>query len=213
MTCLRSAVVWQTVRRYASRRASHREVLDVMRKVLAVLALLCAAVALAPSAQAATNGGGGDYAGNCELTVSPTQFGPDSDVNISGRGFAANFTTELHLINNSTGQNRVLGSVTTDGNGAFGPRSFHIPADSAPGSYTISAACDSAGVTVNSGVTVAGTTVTQGGGSGSGGVGGTGLSRTGTDTTPYVAVATILILAGAVFLLVARRRRATVLAD
>lgn len=170
--------------------------IPMIRKTLALSALLLGLITTVSVSPASAGGGPSDYA-NCVITVDPSTFPAGAVVTVTGSGFEPNFETTIEF-NSVTVQ---VGTAMTDAAGAFEAQ-VTIPADATDGAHTISAVCDTAGnisstdVTVSSEPTV---TTTSPGGS--------PLPRTGSDTQPLVVVAVIAVLAGVAFVLVSKRRR------
>lgn len=168
----------------------------MIRKVLALSALLLGVLAVAAAPPAAAGGGGSDYA-NCIITVDPSTFEAGDIVTVTGSGFEPSFETTIDF------SGVQVGTATTDATGAF-ETEVRIPSDATDGPHTISAVCDTAGNITSTDVTVSSTgqvpTTAPGGGP---------LPRTGSDTEPLVVAGGIAVLAGVAFVLVARRRRRT----
>lgn len=170
----------------------------MIRKLLALTALLLGMTAALTASPASAGGGPGDYA-SCVVTVDPSTFGPGDTVTVTGTGLEPNFETIIEF-NSVTVQ---VGTATTDANGEF-VADVTIPADADDGAHTITAVCDTQGnvsstdVTVSSGTQVPPTT-TPGG----------PLPRTGSDVEPLLVLAAIALLAGVAFVLVSKRRRRT----
>jgi alpha-L-fucosidase len=167
----------------------------MIRKTLALIALLLSLVVVAAPAASAAGGGSSDYA-DCIVTVDPSSFDPGATVTVHGEGLEPNFTTTIEF-NSVTVQ---VGSATTDATGAF-TAEVTIPSDATEGAHTISAVCDTAGNVSSTDVTVSSTAVNPPGGP---------LPRTGSDgTEPLVVVGVLALLAGVAFVVVAKRRRQT----
>lgn len=170
----------------------------MIRKMLALSALLLGVLAVAAAPPAAAGGGGSDYA-NCIITVDPSTFEAGDIVTVTGSGFEPNFATTIEF-NSVTVE---VGTATTDATGAFEVQ-VTIPSDATDGPHTITAVCDTPGNITSTDVTVSSTgqvpTTAPGGGP---------LPRTGSDTEPLVVAGGIAVLAGVAFVLVAKRRRRT----
>ena len=184
--------MWQNlVQLRVDRAMDMRDGNQMIRKVVAagLLALLVAVVA--PTAAGA---GQSDYAG-CLIEVDPVEFPAGATVTVTGTNFQPNFETTIEFHSVLV----VVGTVTTDATGSF-ETTVVIPADATPGPHTISALCDADGNTSETSVTV------TGGGGTDGGDG--DLPQTGSSSTePLVVIGVIAVLAGIVFVVVARRRR------
>jgi LPXTG-motif cell wall-anchored protein len=167
----------------------------MIRKTLALTALLLGLTATVGVHPASAGGGPSDYV-NCLVTVDPSTFEAGDTVTVTGTGLEPNFETIIEF-NSVTVQ---VGTATTDATGAFEVQ-VTIPLDAADGAHTITAVCDTAGnisstdVTVSSDITEP---TTPGGGP---------LPRTGSDSEPLLVVGGIAVLVGIGFVLVARRRR------
>ncbi|MGK2949787.1 MAG: LPXTG cell wall anchor domain-containing protein [Acidimicrobiales bacterium] len=174
----------------------------MLRKVLALSALLLGVLAVAgPLAPASAGGGASDYA-NCVVTVNPSTFAPGDAVTVNGTGFQPDFETTLEL---SNGDSWTLGTVTTDSSGEF-ESVVTIPADATEGDAIISAVCDAQGNIQTTDVTVSsGAQVPPPGDGGTDGP----LPTTGSDPEPLLVMAAVALLAGTAFVLVSKRRRTT----
>lgn len=194
-----------------------------------------AAVVLATVASLALGSvAGAQYSPTCNVTVTPTSAAPGETVTLSGslddgatpkpKAPVPNQIVDFFL--NSV-DGLPLGSATTDADGNFSAE-ITIPADLAPGTYTIVADCgtgvDGGEILANTDVVVTGATPAtpggnnnqgggnQGGGNqgvGSGGnQGGGNLARTGTDLGLPVQIGVALLgLGGIALALSASRRR------
>jgi LPXTG-motif cell wall-anchored protein len=165
----------------------------MIRKTLALAALLLGLIASAGAGPAAAGGGPSDYA-NCVVTVDPSSFEAGDSVSVRGTGFEPNFETII-LFDEAV----QLGTVTTDAAGSFEVQ-VTIPADATDGPHTISAVCDTDGNISSSDVTVSSITATTAPGGGP-------LPRTGNDSQPLVVAGALAVLVGIAFVLIARRRR------
>ena len=167
----------------------------MIRKTLALTALLLGMTAMVGVHPASAGGGPSDYA-NCLVTVEPSVFEAGDTVTVRGTGLQPNFQTTVRF--DTTVQ---LGAVTTDATGAF-ELQVSIPLDAVAGTHTISCSCDDQGNVSSTDVIVsssaATTTTTPSGGP---------LPRTGSDSEPLLVVGGIAILVGIGFVLVAKRRR------
>jgi LPXTG-motif cell wall-anchored protein len=166
----------------------------MIRKMLALAALLVGLVALAEASPAGAGGGASDYA-NCVVTVDPSTFEAGDTVTVRGTGLEPDFETIIEF-NSVTVQ---VGTATTDASGSFEVQ-VTIPADATDGPHTISAVCDTDGNVSSTDVTVSSITGTTAPGGGP-------LARTGDDTQPLIVVGAIALLAGIAFVLIAQRRR------
>jgi LPXTG-motif cell wall-anchored protein len=167
----------------------------MIRKKLAVVALLSALAALVPVTSASAGGGPSDYV-DCLITVDPSTFEAGDTVTVTGTGLEPNFETTIEF-NSVTVQ---VGTAITDASGSFEVQ-VTIPADAVDGPHTISAVCDTAGNISSTDVTVSSISApstTTGGGP---------LPRTGTDSKPLLVVGAIAILVGIALVLVSKRRR------
>jgi len=164
----------------------------MIRKMLALAALLLGLIVSVGVQPAGAGGGPSDYV-NCLVTVDPSTFEPGATVTVRGTGFQPNFQTIVRF-------NTVdVGTVMTDGAGSF-ELQVVIPADAVPGPHTITSECDAEGNVSSTDVTVSSATATT---TPSGGP----LPRTGDDSQPLVVVGAIALLVGLAFVLIARRRR------
>jgi LPXTG-motif cell wall-anchored protein len=169
----------------------------MIRKTLALSALLLGTIVTVGASPASAGGGPSDYA-NCVITVDPSTFEAGDVVTVTGAGLEPNFETIIEF-NSVTVQ---VGTATTDAAGSFEAQ-VTIPLDAADGAHTISAVCDTAGNVSSTDVTVSSevTAPTEPGGSGG------PLPRTGSDIEPLLIVGGIALLVGIAFVLVSRRRR------
>lgn len=135
-------------------------------------------------------------------------------VTITGNGFAPDAALRIELRSTPVS----LGSVTTDGSGAF-RRVVTIPTGTAPGAHSI-VVIDAAGAETTVAVTV---TAAPGGGQSGGGQpgggqpgggatapgtpGGDALASTGADSTPLLLGSVLLLVAGFALVVLRRRRR------
>lgn len=145
-----------------------------------------AAVEAALTVAAAT-----DVCSNPQITIDPTTVAAGSIVTVTGSGFAAGGTATVQL--HDAGGKALLDSALTVTVGADCGFTVwvKIPADLAPGDYTIDAT-DDAGNAATADVTI-----TRGSGS--------GLATTGGEPGVYVPLAIILIALGAAAFVIRRR--------
>ena len=164
------------------------------------LALLAGIIALAFAAGGALAQEYGPSTSQGALNVSPDAVRPGQSTTVSGSGMAANAPVTVSL--GST----TLGTTTADSAGRFSLQ-VTIPANQAPGRYTLSArgAAPDGGTRV---LTAQITVLDPSGGSPSGGPSGGGtLSRTGSSSTiPLTVLAVTLVLVGAAIVALLRRR-------
>ena len=175
------------------------------RKVLCAVVLACAVGFLVPSHALAGGPPAPGYAG-CVIELNPTEASPGDSVNLVGSGFQPAFTTEIFIDGLS------VGTVLTDGSGAF-DTDREVPEGAGPGTVTVSAACDGTGANVSSSeltilgdappATTPSTTPVDGAAAADEG----DLPQTGNDVEPLVVIGGLAVLAGAAFVLVAKRRR------
>ena len=109
----------------------------MIRKTLALAALLLGTVATFGASPASAGGGPSDYV-NCLVTVDPSTFEAGDVVTVTGTGLEPNFETIIEF-NSVTVQ---VGTATTDATGAF-EAEVTIPLDATDGPHTITAVCDS----------------------------------------------------------------------
>jgi LPXTG-motif cell wall-anchored protein len=164
----------------------------MIRKTLALTALLLGLVASVGASPAGAGGGPSDYA-NCVVTVDPSTFEAGDAVTVRGTGLEPDFETIIEF------DSVPVGTATTDASGSFEVQ-VTIPADATDGPHTISAVCDADGNISSTDVTVSSITATTAPGGGP-------LPRTGDDTQPLIVVGAIALLAGIAFVLIAKRRR------
>jgi LPXTG-motif cell wall-anchored protein len=166
----------------------------MIRKTLALSALLLGTIAAVAAPPAGAGGGPSDYV-NCLVTVDPSTFEAGDTVTVTGTGLQPNFETIIEF-NSVTVQ---VGTATTDATGAFEVQ-VTIPLDATDGAHTITAVCDAEGNISSTDVTVSSVTAptTPSGGP---------LPRTGSDTEPLLVVGALAVLVGIGLVLVARRRR------
>lgn len=166
----------------------------------------------------------------CTVTVSPTSAAPGDTVTLSG-SLTDNAAPKGPIANQEivfTVDGLPLGSAVTDADGNFSTE-VTIPADLAPGTYTIVADCGEGPdgeILGNTDIRVTGSTPTtpttpggggnqgnggnQGGGSGGSGSGSTGggnLARTGTDLGLPVQIGVALLALGGIALALSASRR------
>lgn len=169
----------------------------MIRKTLALSALLLGVGAALGASPAGAGDGGSDYA-NCVVTVDPSTFQAGDVVTVTGSGLESNFETIIEF--DSTVQ---IGTAMTDAAGSF-VAEVTIPSDATDGPHTISAVCDADGNISFTDVTVSSTglppTTTPGGGGGP-------LPRTGSDTEPLLVAGGLALLTGIAFVLASKRRR------
>jgi hypothetical protein len=160
----------------------------MIRRILVLGAVACAMLAVGLTAPAGAQAG---YQG-CVATFSDTTPSPGQTITISGTGATPN-----HTVTASIG-GVVIGSGTADAGGAFS-FSATIPAD-VTGTVTLSVDCNAE----NPNSVVEGITITVGA---AGGGGGAPLPVTGSSSTlPLAKLAVVLLSAGALMLVVSRRR-------
>lgn len=130
-----------------------------------------------------------------EITLSATSVAAGGSVTIDGTGFDAALDLVIELRSTPV----QVGTVTVAGDGTFSV-SVTIPKDTAAGAHTLAV------IQPDGAEATAALTVTAAAGSGGSGDGGGELGVTGADPTPYLLVAAILLLLGAAFVFVRRRR-------
>jgi hypothetical protein len=180
---------------------THRSIAALLAVVLAsVLALLFLAWPGSASASPAYPPAYPPSTSGCTVSTTTVNAGPGDSLHLVGSGFKPNTTVTLSI----PAASAALGSVKTRADGTFS-KSFTWPA---------SVNGKSAAVVAMAGSTTCKFTLTNGtdsvsshraSGSGSGGG---GLSSTGFATLTATTIAIVLIGAGAIFLGLARRRRA-----
>jgi len=144
--------------------------------------------------------------------VSDTTVVPGQPIVIQAGGFAPGTPVTFSI------GGIVLGTVTADA-GGIATLEVDVPADLAPGTYTITAtgvAPDGSPLTVETTITVVADADDDGVADGDDGVGaggvsvGGGLPRTGSDSVPLARVAAALVALGGGLLFITRRRRTTI---
>lgn len=164
----------------------------MLKKILIVAVALVALMGAPAAAQ---------YGDTFSATISNTNPGPGETVTIEGScsvGEEVEVTLDMATTARAA---QVLGTIVVDADGTFsGP--VTIPADLAPGTYTVTATCGGEVLSID--ITVGDSTTPT-----PPDQGGTGpLARTGADgTSTLLKVAGGLVLAGAAFALVATKRR------
>jgi hypothetical protein len=88
------------------------------------------------------------------LSVSPTTFAPEDDIQISGTHFGASEVVSLVLSTSSGTASIPLAQVQTNGAGAFGPTSVHVPFGIPAGSLVIVATGQHSNLQASTPVTV-----------------------------------------------------------
>lgn len=163
------------------------------RKRLAAIALLMLTMALGLTVPAAaqyppTSG---------DLQVSATVVSAGQSITVSGQSYCPNTAVSITLTRSPSGTPEPVGSFTTDSQGNFSG-SVTIPSTTSPGSFTLKASGTSTNCS-STRVLSANLRVRSA----------RALSTTGTNVLPWLLVAAGAILIGTLFVVTARRRRAT----
>jgi hypothetical protein len=162
----------------------------VIRRVLAATALLLCLGAPVVTATPAF----AQYGGTCGFVLSPTTVQPGSTVQVVGQnanpGEVLVFTIE----------SIVVGTTTADENGNF-TATLTIPADLAPGAYSVDVNCGNSVSSQTLNVTAAN------GNNGNGENTSGNLPTTGSNTLLFLRWALALIAVGGLILLATRRQR------
>lgn len=198
----------------------------IRKPIVALAALVLGVVASLTFGSVA----GAQYTPVCSVTAAPSSAAPGATVTLSGfvdDGIEAKARVPSQEVS-FTIDGLELGSAVTDAEGNFSTE-VTIPAELAPGEYTITANCGDFGegdILGNTDIRVTGSTTpttpggggnqgnnggNQGGGSsGSGGSGSTGggtLARTGTDLGLPVQIGVALLALGGIALALSASRR------
>jgi LPXTG-motif cell wall-anchored protein len=158
-----------------------------MRRVLSLLALvLLGAVLFAVPASA------GEYPEDPGITVDNPNPDPGDTITITGSACAADVEVTIKL------GGEVIGTTTTDADGSFTFK-YEVPADTAPGTYEITAeGCGTEVLSEQITVGAAATTT----------VAGADLPKTGSSSTePLATTGLVLVTAGALLVFGVRRRQ------
>ncbi|MFB6610884.1 esterase-like activity of phytase family protein [Agromyces sp. NPDC056379] len=143
--------------------------------------------------------GGPGEPGTPTLVLGAGSVVAGGSLDVRGTGFAAGSAMRLELHSEPV----VLGEATASTDGALAFRA-RIPAATAPGAHTIVAVLPD-GTTVTAAITV---TAASSGSAAGGSVSSAGLASTGVELTVALVVASVVLLAGAASVLIARRRAA-----
>lgn len=169
----------------------------MLRRTLVTLIALSAALLItAGTSHAAPAQSDDDYAGQCSITVSPTNPKAGDTVTVTG----ANFPTSPASVDIKL-DNTKIGTANITASGTFSDPAT-IPANTSAGSHKISVSCASTGVDATTNVNVQAA-------SQSSSSSGAPLARTGSDTQPLVLAGLGAVAVGTALVLTARRRRAS----
>ena len=132
-----------------------------------------------------------------DLQVSATVVSPGQSIAVSGSGFCPSTAVSVTLTRSPSGTPQPVGTFTTDASGKFSGN-VTIPADAAPGSFSLKASGSDTNCRTNR-VLNANLRVRSA----------QALSNTGTDVLTPILWAAGAILIGTLFVFASRRRRTT----